>query len=84
MGGFDRPILQGLCTFGHAGRAVLHRVCKGDPSRFKSFSVRFTNVVFPGETIITEGWKAEEGRYIVRTSVPDGKVVLSNGIAEVL
>ena len=83
MGGFDTPILHGLCTYGHAGRAVLHSVCDGDPARFKSFGVRFTGVVFPGETLITEGWKAETGKYIIQTKAQDGRVVLGNGLAEV-
>ena len=33
MGGFDRPILHGLCTYGFTGRALLHALCDGDPSR---------------------------------------------------
>ena len=34
MGGFDRPILHGLCTYGFTGRALLHALCDGDPTRF--------------------------------------------------
>lgn len=84
MGGFDRPILHGLCTYGHAGRAILHSVCGGDPARFKSFAARFASVVFPGDTIVTEGWREGAGRYIVRASTQDGKTVLSNSVAEVV
>ncbi|UCF92144.1 MAG: MaoC family dehydratase N-terminal domain-containing protein [Desulfobacterales bacterium] len=82
-GGLERPILHGLCTFGHAGRAILHAVGASDPARFKSFAARFMNVVFPDETLITEGWKRENGRYIIRVKTPDGKVVLGNAVAEV-
>ena len=82
-GGFDRPILQGLCSFGFAGRAILHSVCGGDPARFKSFSVRFMNVVYPGDTLITEGWKTDTGAYIIQTKTRDGRVVLGNAMAEV-
>src|SRR5437667_355859 len=53
LGGYDRPILHGLCTFGHAGRAVLRAYCRNDPARMKSFEVRFSGVVFPGETSTT-------------------------------
>ena len=82
-GGFHRPILQGLCTFGFAGRAVLYGACNGDPARFKSFSVRFMNVVYPGDTLITEGWETDTGIYGIRTKTRDGRVVLGNAVAEV-
>ncbi len=81
-GGFDRPILHGLCTYGFAGRALLEGVCQGDPSRFKSFSVRFTGVVFPGDALITEAWKQDAGRYIVQTRTENGRVVLGNALLE--
>jgi acyl dehydratase len=82
LGGFDRPILHGLCTYGHAGRAVLRGACGGDPAKLKSFAARFSGVVFPGDTLTTRGWKVD-GHYVVTTSTQDGKVVLSNAIAEV-
>lgn len=83
IAGFDRPILHGLCSFGHAGRAVLRSVCDGDPARLKSLSVRFVSVAFPGDTLVTEGWRASSGRYLLRTVNQDGKIILGNAVAEV-
>ena len=48
MGGFDRPILHGLCTYGFTGRALLHTLCGADPARFTSMEGRFSSPVLPG------------------------------------
>ncbi len=82
MAGFDRPILHGLCSYGIAGKAILENLCENDPARFKSFSVRFASVVFPGDTLTTKGWKLENGRYAIQTSNQDGKIILGNALAE--
>ncbi|TAK98744.1 MAG: 3-alpha,7-alpha,12-alpha-trihydroxy-5-beta-cholest-24-enoyl-CoA hydratase [Rhodospirillaceae bacterium] len=55
--GFERPILHGLCTYGFACRAVLQAYCDFDPAKIKTFDVRFSSPVYPGETIITRMWK---------------------------
>ena len=83
MGGFDRPILHGLCTYGFAGRAVLKHACGGDPKRLKTFAARFAGVVFPGDTLTTQGWQVEPGKWVVEAKTQEGKVVLSNAIAEI-
>jgi acyl dehydratase len=83
-GGFDRPILQGLCSFGIAGRAILQSLCGSDPNRLKSFSVRFMNVAFPGDTLITKGWDVGAGKYVIHTINQEGKIILGNSMAEVV
>lgn len=83
MAGFDRPILHGLCTFGFAGRAVLQAYCDNDPARFKSFEVRFSGVVYPGETITTDMWQVGPGQIIVSAKTERGEAVLSSAAAEV-
>jgi acyl dehydratase len=80
--GFGKPILHGLCTYGFAGRAIVRNACGGDPGKLASFAARFSGVVFPGDTLVTSGWR-EEGRWIVQVAKPDGSVVLSHGLAEV-
>jgi len=82
MAGFDRPILHGLCTYGHAGRALLKNACDGDPKRFKSFAARFAGIVFPGDTLTTEGWQVAPGKWVLRTKTQDDRIVLANAIAE--
>jgi len=41
------------------------------------------NIVFPGDTLITEGWKTDTGTYIIRVKTREGKVVLGNAVAQV-
>lgn len=80
LGGFDRPILHGLCTYGFTGRALLHTLCDGDPSRFESMAARFSQPVFPGESLTVSMW-IEDGECLFRTTNQDGKVVLDQGKA---
>ena len=80
---FSRPILHGLCTFGFAGRGIIQSLCESDPTRFKSFGARFMGPVFPGDTLITEGWQVDKSTYIIRTKTQDGRVVLGDGLTEV-
>lgn len=79
-GGFDRPILHGLCTYGFAGRAVLRALCGSDPARFGSMSGRFTSPVTPGEGLRTEMWETGRGEAAFRTTaVADGRTVIDGG-----
>ncbi len=82
MGGFPRPILHGLCTYGYAARAIVLSVCDGDPARFKEFKARFSGVVYPGDTLVTEGWIDKDDRYFIRSRTDRG-VVLSHAYARV-
>ncbi len=75
--GHDQPILHGLCTYGFAGRALLHEVCGSDPARFGSMSARFTSTVIPGDTLDVSVWRTTEGA-VFRASVGD-RVVLDRG-----
>lgn len=75
-GGFDRPILHGLCTYGFATRAIVNELLGGDVARLKEFSARFSDTVYPGDLLTTEGWKSDDG-YIIQART-DRSVVLSN------
>ncbi len=79
MAGFDRPILHGLCTYGFAGRALLHRLCEGDPSRFGSVEGRFSSPVFPGEELTTDIWVVGDGRAVFRVVASGDRVVFDAG-----
>lgn len=79
--GFDEPILHGLCTYGFVGRAILKALCGNDPARLRSFSTRFADVVFPGDTIITKIWETGSGEAIVSAETDRGKTVLAQAKA---
>jgi acyl dehydratase len=79
MGGFDRPILHGLCTYGFTGRALLHTLCGSDPARFKSMDARFSSPVMPGESLTVKSWLDGDGSAIFQTCGQDGRVVIDAG-----
>lgn len=57
MGGFDVPILHGLCSYGIVCKAVVDNALGGDTAKVARYQARFAGVVFPGETIVTSFWK---------------------------
>src|SRR2546425_753171 len=78
MGGFDKPILHGLCTYGFTGRALLHSLCGSDPARFKSMEGRFSKPVLPGDSLTVKMW-VDGNEAIFRTETQGGTVVLDQG-----
>jgi acyl dehydratase len=81
-GGFDRPILHGLCTYGVTGRALLHVLCDSDPARFGSMSGRFSRPVWPGEALTISVWQ-DGGTALFQTTKDDGTVVIDRGRMQV-
>ena len=79
MGGFDKPILHGLCTFANVGRAVIQAYADDDPTRLRSIRVRFARPVMPGETIVTEMWQESPTDILVQAKAKErDQVVISN------
>jgi acyl dehydratase len=79
MGGFDQPILHGLCTYGFTGRALLHAVAGGESANFKHIEGRFASPVIPGEALTIRVWKTGAGEAVFNTSVGD-RVVIDQGL----
>jgi hypothetical protein len=59
--GFGGVILHGLSTFGFGARALIATVGGGDPRSLKSFAVRFTSPVKPGDALETQAWEVGNG-----------------------
>ncbi len=79
-GGFSRPILHGMCTYGITGRVLLHAFAGGDPARVRGMHGRFTRPVLPGDVLTVQGW-AEGGSVVrFRTLAADGQPVIDQGI----
>jgi acyl dehydratase len=78
LGGFDRPILHGLCSWGFTGRALLHTLCGGDPARFRKMNSRFSKPVYPGDALTVSMW-VDGNAALFRTRNQTGDVVIDQG-----
>ena len=82
MGGFDRPILHGLCSYGFTGRALLHTLAGSDPTRFTHMEARFASPVLPGEALTVSMWDNGGGEALFTTAVGD-RVVIDQGLCRI-
>jgi len=82
-GGYPRPILHGLATFGVAGHALLKTLCNYDPARLTAMAGRFSAPVFPGETIRTEIWRDGDVVSFRARALERDVVAINNGRAAI-
>ena len=78
LGGFDKPILHGLCTYGMTGRALLHGLCEGDAARFLSMNARFSKPVIPGDSLTVSMW-VDGQKALFRTENQNDEIVIDQG-----
>lgn len=76
--GQGRPILHGLCTLGHAVRALL-KATDGQSDNWARLSVRFSAPVLPGDQLTTLIWRQED-RLIFETQAGNTTVLKSGQI----
>ncbi len=70
--GFDQgPILHGLCTYGHMVRHAAIGACGGDATKLTGFEARFSKPVWPGDTLMTEGWVVAPGKVALSMKVKE-------------
>lgn len=82
MGGFSKPILHGLCSFGFATRHVMQKYADNNPDNIKSIKVRFAKPVLPGQTLKTNMWKEGSRIYFNTVVVETGKTCLSDSYVD--
>eukprot|EP00916_Digyalum_oweni_P008185 GHVL01013762.1.p1 GENE.GHVL01013762.1~~GHVL01013762.1.p1 ORF type:complete len:299 (-),score=47.59 GHVL01013762.1:176-1072(-) len=79
MGGFEKPILHGLCSLGSAVHGIVKNMCNNDPTQVESFECRFMSPVLPGQKVQTEMWN-ENGRIIFQVrNIDTDKIAIGNG-----
>ena len=86
--GLSGIIVHGLCTMSMTMRAIIESYLDSDPSKLKSLGVRFTAPVYPGDTIVVDGWEKgrENGHVVIGFDVTrksDNVKVIKGGTAEV-
>lgn len=80
--GFERPILQGLGSYGLAGWVILKALGAAEPSRLKTLSLRFSATVTPGEALTFSLWQS--GNTVDFIAKVGERTVLDQGRAELV
>jgi len=84
MGGFSKPILHGLCTYGIAVRLILRQYADANPKFFKAVKARFSKPVYPGETLQVITWN-DGNRIPFEVKIKEtGVTVISGGYVDLI
>ncbi len=71
VGFAEGPILHGLCTYGYMVRHAARGACLGDATQIVEVAATFRKPVWPGDTLVTEGWRLDGGRIALKVGVKE-------------
>ncbi len=78
-GGFDRPIIHGLLSYGLCCKAIVDELLDGDVTKVAGYAARFAGVGYPGETYQISYWKEGDKILLAATSKErDGAKIITN------
>lgn len=84
LGGFDKPILHGLCTLGYASRHVLRQYAANDSTRVRAIKARFAGTLVPGQTLQTDMWREGQRIHFACSCKETGKPVIAGAYVDIV
>lgn len=79
---YEKPFMQGLCTFGFASRMLIQAAIPFQPERVKHVYAQMRSVCFPGQDMKLSAWKLDEGKLIFKLEDSKDRLILGNGLLE--
>lgn len=80
--GYEKPFLQGLCTYGFAARMAIQNAIPYQPERVVRMYAQMRNVCFPGCHVTFKGWELETGKIAFQLYDDQNRLLLGNGMFE--
>lgn len=80
--GFEKPFMQGLCSWGYACRMATQAYVPYEPERVTHFYAQMRSLCFPGSKVTLQAWELEKGKVVFKLLNDEGKAVLDNGVFE--
>lgn len=81
--GFEKPFMQGLCSFGFACRMAIGALIPGEPERMTRMAAQMTSILFPGTPVRLRLWDMGSGiAYFRLMNETTGKPILDRGVFE--
>jgi acyl dehydratase len=80
VGFSEGPILHGLCTYGFVARAIIQGACAGDAAKLRSLDGNFRRPVWPGDTIVVDGFTLEPGTIAATVTVKNRPEPVVTGV----
>jgi acyl dehydratase len=79
--GFKGPIMQGLCSFGFAGRMGIEAIIPNMPERMTRITAQMRSVCYPGTKVQFVGWEIDRGVvYFKLLNSDTAEAILDKGV----
>nr|XP_022912916.1 peroxisomal multifunctional enzyme type 2-like isoform X1 [Onthophagus taurus] len=82
LGGYEKPILHGLCSFGISTRLIMGAFANYDTSLVKAIKCRFVKPVLPGQTLKVEMWRDGNRIHFETSVVETGQVCIAGAYVD--